>query len=242
MKVRNGTTASKLLIKWIGSLKHIQEVTFIQYELVPSARRRSVPDLGQYQVILKKQRVRGPIWIPDYEVAVAAQHRDWGRSLEIWANVARHDTNPENRYRIPVSRDKINTEYIKALQRERKGYVLAVSSLVRIESGHERHIPMMDFQCPVEDALYLDYLIAGLKSFAPAPGVILDSGRSYHYYGCALLTSEEWRKFLGQCLLLVPLTDIRYVGHRLFDGECVLRIGQDPEHPKVPRVVRSLRS
>lgn len=70
--------------------------------------------------------------------------------------------------------------------------------------------------------------------------VDVDSGRSYHYYGKRLLSKNEWRIFLGKCLLMQDLVDERYVGHQLVDGHCVLRLSASQIKPSIPRVTAQL--
>lgn len=67
------------------------------------------------------------------------------------------------------------------------------------------------------------------------PGVMLESGRSYHFYGFKILAHEDWVRFMANCLLFAPLSDVRYIGHRLLEGACDLRITEI--EGKFPRVV-----
>lgn len=68
----------------------------------------------------------------------------------------------------------------------------------------------------------------------------MESGRSYHYYGCELLSEEEWIVFLGKSLLMSGYTDDRYIGHQLVDGHCVLRLSSRKSKANVPMVVSAL--
>jgi hypothetical protein len=68
-------------------------------------------------------------------------------------------------------------------------------------------------------------------------GVLLNSGKSFHYYGYTLMSEEQWRTFLGQSLLLSDVIDTRYVGHALINNECRLRISTTRLNPFIPTVV-----
>lgn len=95
---------------------------------------------------------------------------------------------------------------------------------------------MIDFRVPPGD-----YGLAAVREAVARMGIkrgaILDSGRSYHFYGFDLLTQKQWWEFMAQCLLLGPLTDVRYIGHRLLEGMGILRLTATPLKPKAPVVV-----
>ncbi len=105
----------------------------------------------------------------------------------------------------------------------------------RLLLGREsRHIPMIDFKgrpAPTKLALVAKALSSvGIDRF-----VTYDSGRSLHLYGIALLTHEEWVRFLGRILLLnLPddeeVVDVRWVGHRIMAGYGTLRWTKNNPH------------
>lgn len=86
----------------------------------------------------------------------------------------------------------------------------------------DMHIPMMDFDCDVNDenlAKIVEYMRhIGLK------GYVLKSGASFHVYGKRVMDRQEWINFLGDMLLCVPKVDARYVGHGLKRGFTAVRI------------------
>lgn len=134
-----------------------------------------------------------------------------------------------------ITVDSLN-EKIGLLQ---KDSVLAILSAMRISPSYTYHIvPMMDFHCPT-GLESLSRIEQFLKVIRQKEGVILDSGRSYHYYGVNLMDGKEWLDFLGDCLLS-GLVDVRHVGHRLKDRCGILRISACPLRPKIPTVVSIL--
>jgi hypothetical protein len=114
--------------------------------------------------------------------------------------------------------------------------LLGVTSKVQLSGGKPGHIPMMDFMCPPspENQAAVTRL---LREFQPAGGRLLESGKSYHYYGCRVLSDNEWYAFLGKCLLMSGYVDDRYIGHQLVDGHCVLRLSASKLKPKIPIVI-----
>ena len=72
-------------------------------------------------------------------------------------------------------------------------------------------------------------------------GVLLDSGRFQHYYGDFLLDENEWIQFMAEFLMPTFLVSPRYIGHRLYDHYCTLRLTSNNQYkPKVPEVVEIL--
>jgi hypothetical protein len=70
------------------------------------------------------------------------------------------------------------------------------------------------------------------------PGLLLCSGRFYHYYGFRLLDQPSWLQFLAQLLMPCTLVSPRYIGHSLYRGFCSLRLNRVAPHKSVvPHVV-----
>jgi hypothetical protein len=119
------------------------------------------------------------------------------------------------------------------------GRLLGILSRVVLKTGVEAHIPMMDFVCPPspENLETLIFLLGGLRY---GKGWVVESGRSYHFYGSKLVRGIDWNVFLGKCLLMSNYVDTRYIGHQLVDGHCVLRLSSGSLRSRVPTVVAHL--
>lgn len=150
-----------------------------------------------------------------------------------------HDSPAGNE--VWIKREAITSEklysVIGSLKKEK---VLAVLSKVVLKHNKILHIPMMDFS---EDLISAEQKLANIVCFLNEAGynngVVLFSGRSFHYYGNYLLTDTGWRNFLGDCLLS-GLADSRYIGHREKDGYGVLRLSTSNLRCRVPKVVSIL--
>jgi hypothetical protein len=105
-----------------------------------------------------------------------------------------------------------------------------------MKDGSFMHLPMMDFRLePTSEGLRR--VVSALNQMQSIGGAILESGRSYHYIGFSLVSENEWLKFLAKSLLLSPLTDVRYIAHRMLEGVGYLRISTCPRKPQLPLVV-----
>jgi len=150
--------------------------------------------------------------------------------------VIRHSPKPaESTYR--VSSTQIASQGIgKLTEQIGDNHILAVCSRVTGASGEEFHIPMLDFLCPCSESNRLS-ILRMLREIGESSGAIVESGRSYHYYGFRPLTRGDWVRFLARALMLAPFSDPRYIAHRLLDGQCRLRIySRSRPMPKIAQV------
>lgn len=114
--------------------------------------------------------------------------------------------------------------------------VWSLCSKVECEDGEYKHIPMMNFH---PEGISLEIIKQSIKHIYPNKnGVILHSGRFFHYYGNFLLSENEWIKFMAAFLMPCVLVSSRYIGHRLHDGYCSLRLTTDTKYKtKIPEVI-----
>ncbi|GEM_PF-6831048 len=100
---------------------------------------------------------------------------------------------------------------------------LSVTSRVRTLDGIS-HIPLLDMDLPIDEAspAEAEEVAHGLGVHH---GAIVNSGKSYHFWGLNLLQESEWRSFMYRALLL-DRVDSRWIGHRMIDGHASLRISE----------------
>ena len=127
-------------------------------------------------------------------------------------------------FQCDVSSSEVSTARIEEIiNRLPNGLGLVVSSKVTLRSGEIGHIPMLDFRCPCTPG-NAKGIREILKLLGETAGVIVGSGRSFHYYGARLLSDSSWSEFMAHALLFAPVVDPRYIAHRLKDGECRLKL------------------
>jgi hypothetical protein len=141
----------------------------------------------------------------------------------------RHDFDHQER-RFVLSRNQVLDGGIQELLAQLPGGEgLLACSRLELASGKTAYLPMLDFTCPVLGgngrAIRIMVKRAGLPE-----GILVGSGRSYHFYGVELLSAERWIRFMALALLFAPITDSRYIAHRLADGECRLKIMDSADH------------
>jgi hypothetical protein len=239
-QLKTGCEVTQLVLALPGINPSLETLMFNIYSPYPGLEERfaqsadTFPDeIAERARDLKKSAFDD---IPYWEsILVAASSREkFGLFIQ---EAIRHDVVREfsDRFEIPVSNltGELLQEHIARLSSDR---VLALCSKCRLRDGSLKHIPMMDFRC-LPSPENLEKIKTILKGLGQRNGAIVESGRSYHFYGFELLDQNEWIRFLAQCLLLHPFTDSRYIAHRLMGGTCALRITATKLKPKIPIVL-----
>ncbi|MBS3091287.1 hypothetical protein J4217_02470 [Candidatus Pacearchaeota archaeon] len=135
------------------------------------------------------------------------------------------------------TRDAFNVLTYDRLNDIGENQVYSLTSKVSCNDGKTKHIPMMNFHSTstANIKLALEHICGQRK------GAILNSGRFFHYYGDFLLDENEWTNFMAEFLMPNVLISPRYIGHRLHDGYCTLRLTSDERYkPNIPRVIEIL--
>lgn len=188
-----------------------------------------LPDIAQMQFLSY------PV-VPDFAARVFAHEAPI--DLETTAREALVHVESGRRW-FPLKRDEVNADVLGRLRTAMPpGDALGVCSKVTLYDGRIMHIPMMDFKAFVSTLNERSLLRLFRQELGEQSGALLDSGNSYHYYGCRLVDVTDWHAFLGKCLLTAPLVDTRYIGHRLIEGFCILRISAARGKPRVPAMLK----
>lgn len=149
----------------------------------------------------------------------------------------RHDLKSEAQSYREIAAEQLTRQNLQALLQELpKNHVLALCSRCHLLDGAIAHFPMLDLRCPPGRRNH-QIIIKALQMLGQRRGVILASGRYLHYYGFDLLSESALMEFAARSLLLTPLADSRYIGHRMLAGTFALRISPSEQKPVVPRVV-----
>lgn len=134
-------------------------------------------------------------------------------------NEIKFHNSPEHTYSI----SKIAvSEFL--LKHQKSDKYLTFSSEVILLDGSVKHFPLFDFHIPVSDkneAICEAVLGAlGLKGF------LLNSGKSYHFYGINLIDEPSLINLLSRSLLFAPIIDRSWIAHQLIERKCSLRISK----------------
>jgi hypothetical protein len=137
-----------------------------------------------------------------------------------------------------------------------EGFNLALDSRVVLKDGTTAHFQMMDLS-PRKSPEALDKITKQFgRIIVPkfGGGFLLETNKSYHYFGFGILKQEEWLDFLGLNLITSIVTyvgenqpraheiisDYRYIGHAMLRRSTGLRVttrGTKVFEPKVIAVI-----
>lgn len=231
-----GAPVTLAIERLVRSLPQIETVSFVAYKPAPGLdarlERESDPSIEIRTLAETLRRDYGiPFW--DAMLAISMQR---GKVPDRYVQLAiLHDKSPDE-YSIDMSREDLAASKIADVEGNLKsGFALAFSSKVILTGSETAHIPLLDFRCQ-PSARNRQIVKTALNAMGQESGLIVESGRSYHFYGSRLLSHEAWIQFLAMGILFSPIVDSRYVAHRLADGACRLRIGSVSDKPSTPIV------
>ncbi|MEK6578869.1 MAG: hypothetical protein AABZ55_06555 [Bdellovibrionota bacterium] len=235
---RIGDSADEVVLKFATLFQQVEAFYFTYYfpSLGLEERISSSANANLVKIFNDARNLRtaiGPA-LPYWESIIATSSPTAEFALFAKESV-RHSNDPQQRYEI--KRTEINrTRLDKMIESMAEEQALAFCSICKLPEGITGFIPMMDFRI-APNPTNLEKMSVVIQEIG-LPGLILGSGKSYHFFGTKLLTESEIQKFLGKCLLISPITDSRYIGHRMMEGSCDLRISTSKYKQTLPRVVK----
>jgi hypothetical protein len=216
----------------------ITEFRLQTYRPAPKLSERLKKLLPSDEIFLQRvDDIRKSTGVPFWDVLLALAMRDGELDSQIALSALLHDPR-QKADTFPLSPPEFIASKISTILSSISGeHGLVACSQVKMTNGEVGHIPMMDFRCPPCDsnAAAIGML---LRATGQMQGVLVESGKSYHLYGTSVLTPNAWIKFMSMCLLFAPVSDARYIAHRLADGECRLKIASlDRSVPLITHVI-----
>lgn len=228
-----GMTALKLVERIVEGHTEIVQWTFVRYRISQSVRGRL---LNGYEpsTLADDALVRDPERYWRWMKKNLLVDREPDSAI---AALLAHDGATERGGRFNLTREEILAGGLG--ERARKldlDDVLGFCSRCWNTSGAERHLPLMDFNVGPGDR-GRELVVSAMSHLLSYGGYLLRSGRSYHFYGSKVMTWRKYADFASACLLLEPITDPRYIAHRLLSRMGVLRLTASGGKPSVPKVV-----
>lgn len=221
-----GDTAIEVSVKLAKLFEDVDTFYLTSYKPSLGLDERYSSSLNsKNESILKSASIfRGHVgkMLPYWESVFIASWEDVNFSFFV-KEALKHTESRGHERRIEMKRQEMTKDGVSSLKnRFDDATALAFCSLCKLKNGNIAYIPLMDFRVEPnsENLMKIELVCESLG----IPGAILKSGKSYHFFGFKLLSKDEMLSFLGKCILLSPITDVRYIGHRLIEGSCDLRI------------------
>lgn len=193
----------------------IHLIKFGQYKVAVQDRVENRDELSHIfsEAIEIKERYRFPFW-DSFNVSL------FDKSIQDYSFLK------ENLYHNQYQ----DIQKIKAVDFNKKiadansnDYLTFCSKIETFDNGYN-HLPLFDFHIPISDNNQ-KLCIAIIKQLNLA-GYLLNSGKSYHFYGIKLITEDELITLLSKMLLFSPIIDRAWVSHQLMQRFCCLRISK----------------
>jgi hypothetical protein len=240
-----GSTAIQVALALPHHCPEIASMNFLAYAPIPGVEERLTSSTNPLvrRTCLNAQRLRRntrvDVSASDFIVGSPWPVHEFGAVLQEILHHKPQDHISKN-FKLPARR-LTSREIHKMRLACGRGVALALTSLCGLSDGETAHIPMVDFRCErsPENLSKLKLFLAAHLAL-PEGGYIVESERSYHFYGLTLLRGSSWIEFLAKCLLFAPLTDTRYIAHCLLHGRANLRITASERHKHEPQIVASV--
>ncbi len=213
----------------------IKAVHFATVPLAPLHDQRATLDDADRRVTQRAKELREEIRLPFWDGIMLATPCVAGIAQGVLSAAAFHQTLSSRLERVLVSHVTLEWLTKRAQDDARSGRLLILASRVETADNAICHIPLLDFHCAYSD--HGTEVVAAVIRLLGQKGVILSSGKSYHFYGSSLLSAEQMRVFLGKALLFAPITDRTWIGHQLIEGCCALRISGREDYGGPPVIV-----
>jgi hypothetical protein len=233
-----GLRAVELIGEILRAHPEIRWIRLFEPEPVPLAQARLPKDEVTRDIVARGIALRATYGTPFWDSVLVSCFGRGRAALPVLQQAQFH--NLGRRRDLEVEADHwgagLWTQLLGGLAPER---MLVFSSQVRLHTGEERHLPLLDLHCPVSEQNE-ELATSASELMDIGGGFLLQSGDSYHFYGRQLLDGRALVRFLGQALLFAPVIDRAWIAHQLIEGACALRISNKPRGSGEPVVVRAI--
>ena len=234
-----GLDAISLLAHIMTAHPEIEGIFFGEPMFAPSLQTRFDLSSPDQPILDKALRLRSEYKLPFWDGLMLSLFESQGTSDSILKQATFHQSSV--RTFCSISAGEAVVDHIrKRVEQIPTDKMLTISSEVRLRNGSTKHIPMMDFHCPV-GAYSLDLVSRVAAQFNVGEGFLVETDKSYHFYGMELLEERDLVKFLGRALLFSPIVDRAWIAHQLIEWCCALRISSRQPNGKAPTVVGFVR-
>lgn len=205
--------ANEIIKELVGAMPAIKELCFIKFP--SSVLLQDRIDEDEHQAAINEAlENREKYGLPFWDSLLLTQFKPEYFSPVIIKEASFH--NPITDKTFVGARDLHAIETMIA-----GGGNIGLNSLVKTADG-VRHLPLLDFHIPAKEKNMT--CVQEVLALLGYDGYLLQTNRSYHFYGKALLTEQELISFLSKALLFSPVIDKNWIAHQLIERSATLRI------------------
>lgn len=207
--------AEDILKKIVEDNSSIQTLRFIEFSMVPSIQQRFLPGFIQTQAIDSALEIRASLKLPFWDCLLSTQLNSKYFSKEIIKEAGFHNSTKSE---VSLSRSEI-PNLLRFFERD-KHY--GINSKVITSDGNTLHLPLLDFHISSEEENLP--CVEQVLQMLNVKGYILQTNKSFHFYGTQLMEEYDFITFLSKSLLYSPIIDKNWIAHQLIERSATLRI------------------
>ena len=208
----------------LSSIADGGSIRLLRLTRAPRAQERVDRDPDAQESFDRGLAVRAAAGLPFWDaVMLATEESETGAPLKVFEAALLHQPLPLVRAETVVVDNLLRSRLRAAASDVASGEVVALESTIMTATGVQLHLPMLDFASKAKRPGARGAVEAAVRALG-MPGLLLESGQSFHFYGRSLMDADAMQTFLTRAVLLAPVVDQRWVAHQLLERACSLRI------------------
>ncbi len=216
-------------------LPAVQEISIAKYTPPPPIQRRATLSDQEILLVNSAAKVRASSSFSFLQILMKMCTEATHPVEGILDSINYHQKHPLERSWV-CRESVLNGTLIRLCANAASNEPLAFFSRVKVGSTEFYSLPLLDMRIP-KSPRSLNIITSIANRLLGTRFAILETHKSYHLIGIALLKDIEINNFLAHALLYSPITDHAYIAHQLLEGESSLRLTAHFEDALSPTVV-----
>ena len=234
----HSASAFDVLIEIARTNPAIETFQFATLEFAPPLDMRAQLSIADETVITKALEYRSALHLPFWDGAMLAAAFSTEPPKGLFSAATYHQHLPNSLHTVSASDLSISRLSEMCDNATKHGQLLAITSLVTLNDASHKHLALLDFHTPFSNQATT--IVKEVVRALGLSGKLLKSGKSYHFYGNSLISTESLVPFLAKALLFEPIIDRVWIAHQLMERRAALRISPRTEYGGVPTTVCSI--
>lgn len=208
------SVVKEVLSNHVGSFS----IEFSKYNSTPHFQERLQIDKSIEELLKEGLQIRGKYNLPFWDSLLLASFNRNNMPDQLFQEVLFHKKNFDI-----VCFESNNWNDINAYLSENSNQNIAISSkIIEKKTKEHKHLQLFDFHIPFSNSN--TSIVKSIIKSLGLQGYILNSGKSYHFYGKTLIEENDFHLLLAKALLFSPIIDKAWIAHQIIETCCHLRV------------------
>jgi len=213
----------RILINESAEIKFAKFVSFNSYDII----QNRVDFNGELKIVLEEALdLRSKYNLPFWDCFNLCLFNKKIKNFSFLRQLKFHNEKADE---ILIEKEEVNS-FLSDIDLED---YLTFNSKVILKNDQIKHFPLLDFHIPI--SIENEKISVQIIKELGLKGYLLESGKSYHFYGNELITEDELINILSYSLLFAPIIDRAWLSHQLIERSCCLRISK--KYSKIPKFI-----